>query len=124
MRSISITLLLAFVSVFAFSSGVCAQTGKYVEVKVGYTNIYKQLDPKSEIIKQAKKGDRLELVFDGTSWYQVKINKSVGWIEKRSGEIVNSPRSTPFIPIIVTLILIGGITGGVVYYTKNNAINS
>jgi hypothetical protein len=88
-------------------------------VKVGYANVYKQLDPKSEIIKQAKKGERLEMVYDGTSWYQVKVGKTIGWIERRSGDIVNSPNQFPVVTVLLILLVIGGATGVAVYFNKN-----
>lgn len=119
MRSVSLSLLLCLFSIIAFQSVANAEDGKWVEIKVGYANIYKQLDPESDIIKQAKKGDRLELVYDGTSWYQVKVGKVTGWVERRSGEIVNSGKSNPMPAILLILLIIGGTTGGIVYFNKN-----
>ena len=60
-----------------------AEASKYVEIKSPFANIYEYLDPKSTIIQQAKKGDHYELVYEGTSWYQVKTREKVGWLEKK-----------------------------------------
>ena len=39
-----------------------AKENNYVEIKKPFANIYEYLDPKSNILKQAKKGDFFELV--------------------------------------------------------------
>ena len=85
----------------------------FVEVKKPYANIYKELDPKSDIIEQAKKGDHLELVFEGTSWYHVKVKNSFGWIEKRAGELTDNPGKVSIFSIIMLVLLVGGTFGGV-----------
>jgi hypothetical protein len=64
-----------------------------VEIKRPFANIYEYLDPKSNIIKQAKQGEMFELVYAGTSWYQVRIKDRVGWLERRAGEIIDTPPS-------------------------------
>ncbi len=119
MRSISLSLLLCLFSIMVFQSAASAEEGKWVEIKVGFANIYKQLDPESEIIKQAKKGDRIELEHAGTSWYKVKVGNSIGWVEKRSGKVVNSSKANPLPAILLILVIIGGTTGAIVYFNKN-----
>jgi uncharacterized protein YgiM (DUF1202 family) len=78
---------------------------KWVKIKKPFVNVYKFLDPQSTILKQAKKGDYFELVYEGTSWYQVKIQDNVGWLEKRSAILVNSPNATIFSVPMETLVL-------------------
>lgn len=119
MRSVSLSLLLCLFSMMAFQSAANAEEGKWVEIKVGFANIYKQLDPESDIIKQAKKGDRIALEHAGTSWYKVKVDSSIGWIEKRSGKVVSSSKANPLPAILLILVIIGGTTGGIVYFSKN-----
>ncbi len=67
------------------------QERKSVQIEKQFANIYEYLDPKSTIIKQARKGEAYELVYAGTSWYQVRVRERVGWLERRAGEIVDTP---------------------------------
>jgi hypothetical protein len=64
---------------------------KSIEIQKQFANIYEYLDPKSTIIKQARKGESYELVYAGTSWYQVRVRDRVGWLERRAGEIIDTP---------------------------------
>ncbi|NLG16173.1 MAG: hypothetical protein GX556_02445 [Fibrobacter sp.] len=115
--------VLTFFTVICFSSAISAGEKQYVDIKKPFANIYKELDPKSEIIEQAKKGDHLELVFEGTSWYHVKVKEnSFGWVEKKAGEIVDNPGSVSVFSIILILLLVGGTAGGVFYYIKKNKV--
>jgi hypothetical protein len=68
-----------------------AQESKTVEIRKPIVNIYEYLDPKSDIIKQAKQGEFYELVVAGTSWCQVKVKDRVGWVELRACRITNAP---------------------------------
>ena len=89
---------------------VHAAQSAYVEIKKPFANIYEFLDPKSNIIRQAKKGEFFELVYEGTSWYQVKIKEKVGWLEKRAGDVVDAPKflfySIPFGTFALFIILL------------------
>lgn len=90
--------------------------GQYIVIKQPYVSIYEYLDPKSEILVQAKKNDSYELIYAGTAWYQVKVKDKVGWIEKSAGSIVDNPGFTLFsIPVgtlfFFLLLLIATITG-------------
>lgn len=77
----------------------------YVRVRSPFANIYEFLDPQSRIIQQAKKGDHFELVFEGESWYQVKVQEKVGWLDKQSGMVVSSPTVTFMAVPVGTLVL-------------------
>lgn len=95
---------------------VHANTSKYVEIKKAFTPVYKFLDPQSQILVQATKNETYELVYEGTSWYHVKVDEDFGWIEKSAGKIVDSPATTFLsIPIgtlmFFLLLLIATITG-------------
>lgn len=119
MRSFSLSLLLCLFSISVFQTAAIAETGKWVEINAAFVNVYKRLDPKSDVIKQVKKGDRLELVNYGTSWYMIKLGNDSGWVERRYGEIVNSSTQSPVAAIVLILLIIGGTTGGIVYFNKN-----
>lgn len=89
---------------------------RYVEIKRPFASVYEYLDPKSQILIQATKKDHFELVYEGTSWYQVKVKNKVGWVEKSAGIVVSNPGITVFsIPLstllFFLLLLIATITG-------------
>jgi hypothetical protein len=89
---------------------------KFVQINNPLVNIYEFLDPKSNIIKVAKKGDHFELVFEGTSWYQVKVSDKVGWLDKKYGAVVDNPNPSYLGTFIVFTILLVGTLAGVSYY--------
>jgi hypothetical protein len=77
--------------IFSQASGV---ENRFVKIKKSFANVYEFLDPKSKIVKQAKRGDYFELVYEGTSWYQIKYAENVGWVERRAGNVVENPSIT------------------------------
>lgn len=83
-----------------------AAASRYVEIKKAYASIYAYLDPKSEILVQAQKKDHFELIYEGTSWYQVRVKDKVGWLEKNAGVIVDNPVSIPVKTLIFFLLLL------------------
>jgi hypothetical protein len=113
---------------FVFCMGVCAflflslahpthaKSSQFVKVENSLANIYEFLDPKSNIVRVAKKGDCFEMVFEGTSWYQIKVQDKVGWLEKKAGTVVDNPNSSNAATYIVIAILLLGTLGGVYYY--------
>jgi hypothetical protein len=82
-----------------------AEDVRYVKIKKPFANVYEYLDPKSKVVRQAKKGDFFELVYEGTSWYQVKVEEKVGWLEKRAGVVVAGKGPTIFSIPIATFII-------------------
>lgn len=95
---------------------------KYVEVTTHFPNVYKELDPTSDIIIQPQKGDFLELISEGQRWFKVRTNDQVGFIEARAGKVVDK-RGSPLVPIIISifsvLALSGFVTwGAIIYYRK------
>ncbi len=115
---------------FVFSVCVCAFAvmafvqplqagGKFVKIENPLANIYEFLDPKSNIIRVAKKGDYFEMVFEGTSWYQIKVQDKVGWLEKKAGTVVDDPKtSNTGVFIVISILLIGTLIGAYYYINK------
>jgi len=90
---------------------------RYVEVRKPFQNVYVKLDPKSEIIRQTKKGEYLELLSRGDSWYKVKVDGREGFLETRAGKVVNR-KGAPIITFLLYLLVLGGCVFGVVLYVK------
>jgi hypothetical protein len=111
MRSLVPLSLLCYLFLAASSPFAASQ---FVEIKQPLANIYEFLDPKSNIIVQAKKGDHYELVYAGTSWYQVKVQEKVGWLERRAGEVVSSATSVPIGSLVLLVVILLG-TFGIVF---------
>lgn len=66
---------------------------KYFQVTIAPARILLYLNPDSPILGMAKKGEVLPLVGEGDSWCKVMYADTVGWIEKRNGKIIDSPKS-------------------------------
>ncbi|MBN1308214.1 MAG: hypothetical protein JXA18_09880 [Chitinispirillaceae bacterium] len=117
-RSSSIALF----SVLCVSSVVFAN--QYLLIEEQLAKVYKDLDPKAPIIKQVKKGEYLDLIYDGTSWHKVLVETpegvQEGWIERRAGKIVDRAGNVPVFQIILFLLVVGGTLGGVLYYIQKN----
>jgi hypothetical protein len=119
---------------FVFFMGVCAflaltltqplyaESGRFVKVDKSLANVYEFLDPKSNIIRVAKEGDRFEMVFEGTSWYQIKVQDKVGWLEKKSGSVVSGSSGSNGITWIAIAVLFLGTLGGVYYYISKQKL--
>jgi hypothetical protein len=116
----------SFICFIIFSapfSSITAAAPKYVEIKNSFVNVYEFLDPKSNVIKQAKKGDHFELVYEGKAWYQIKIKDKVGWLEKSAGIIVNNPQYLPIGTFLVfVVLLLGTLIGVSLYIYKQKAV--
>lgn len=80
--------------VVAFCIASYAGETRYVEIKKPFVSVYQFLDPTSKIIVQASRNDHFELVYEGTSWYQIKVKDEVGWVEKSAGIIITNPGSS------------------------------
>lgn len=124
MRRLTAACIIAFYFLLSGATTSHAAESKCVEIKIPFANIYEYLDPKSAVVKQAKKGDQFELVNEGESWYQVKTGEKVGWLEKRAGRITEKQSfkiSSPY--FIICSILFFGAIAGVSFYlyrTKNS----
>jgi len=109
---LAVILLVGAASVFANDDEI-----QYVEVKKPFQNVYTKLDPKSDIIRQTKKGEYLELLRRGDSWYEVKVDGKVGFLEVRAGRVVNK-KGAPIITFLLYLVVLGSCVGGVIIYVK------
>ncbi|MBN1761015.1 MAG: SH3 domain-containing protein [Chitinispirillaceae bacterium] len=118
MRFITLSCMMALFTVLCVSSQVHATS--YLLVEEPLAKIYKELDPKSPIIKQVKKGEYLELIYDGTSWHKVKVDGQEGWIERRAGKIVDKKGGVPVGSIVLLLIVAFGTLGAAFYYISKN----
>ena len=118
MRLISCVGIVSLFMIFCSSPSKAAES-KFVAIKSSFANVYEYLDPKSTVIKQAKKGDHYELVYEGTSWFQIKTRDKVGWLEKRAGTIVDSPNYISPLSIVMVILLLAGTIGGATYYILN-----
>jgi len=96
---------------------------RYVEVKKPFQNVYTRIDPKSDIIRQVKKGEYLELLRKGESgsWFEVKVDGKVGYLEAKAGKVVNR-KGAPVITLLLYIVLLLGCAGGVVLYIKKQQI--
>lgn len=110
--ALAVILMLGAASVFADDEEI-----RYVEVKKPFQNVYMKLDPKSEIIRQTKKGEYLELLSRGDSWYKVKVDGKEGYLEARAGKVVNK-KGAPIITFLLYLLVLAGCVFGVVLYVK------
>jgi hypothetical protein len=106
---------------FAVSAEEPEEEIRYVEVKKPFQNVYTKLDPKSDIIRQVKKGEYLELLSKGESWYKVKVDGKDGFLESKAGRVVNK-KGAPVITLLLYIILLLGCAGGVVLYIKKQQI--
>jgi hypothetical protein len=123
MRLFTATLLF-LASIVFFSSDCSAQTKQYVAVSAPFINVYVNLDPKSMVIGTARKGDHLELVATGDSWYKVKMGTSEGWLEKRAGDVVNNAGNSSTVAIIVVLLFVAGAFGTISYYIYKSKLGA
>ena len=95
---------------------------QFVQIRKPFANIYEFLDPKSKILIQAKRGDSYELVYAGTSWYQVKYRNQVGWLERRSGDVVGSSSRVPVLTILGFVVLLGATLGVTFYVVQRQRV--
>jgi len=120
-------LAVIFTGVFfaAFAEDAVDMGGEpqYVEVKKAFQNVYAKLDPKSEIIRQVKKGEYLELLRKGVNgvWYEVKVDGRIGYLEAKAGKVVNR-KGAPVITLLLYIVLLLGCAGGVALYIKKQQI--
>ncbi len=122
MKRLTVSLLCYLFLLVTYSPSY-AGAAKYVEIKEPFVNVYEFLDPKSNVITQAKRGDHFELIYEGKSWYQVKVKDKVGWLDKQAGIVVNNPQYLPLGTFFVFLILLLGTLVGVsMYIYKQKAV--
>jgi len=95
---------------------------RYVFVKKPSV-VYTKLDPKSEIIRMVKKGEYLELLRKGEngSWYEVKVDGRIGYLETKTGTVVDS-QSGKLITLLLFILILVGAAGGVLFYMKRQQL--
>jgi hypothetical protein len=118
MRFITLAGIAVIFSVVLLSPFKAAAT-QYVKITDPFVNVYEKLDPKSNVLKMVKKGDRLDLLYPGPIWYQVKVGDNIGWVERKAGTVVEgtSVLST-VLPIALIIVLLSGTIFGVSAYIK------
>jgi hypothetical protein len=115
--TVSFALAMSFLAFFSPTKALGAQ--QFVEISEPFVNVYEFLDPKSTVLSMVKKNDRLELIYAGTTWYQVKIGAKQGWVERKAGHVVDGPSLlSPIISIIMIVLVLAGTIYGVSYYLK------
>lgn len=114
-RSIVFSLCVCAFIVMSFAK-LSHATQQYVKIESPLASIYEYLDPKSKIIRTAKKDDYFPLVFEGTLWYQIKVQDKVGWLEKNDGLVVNESKTSNAGTFTIIAILVLGTAVGVGYY--------
>ncbi|MCL2219675.1 MAG: SH3 domain-containing protein [Chitinispirillia bacterium] len=124
-RLFSLTVILTLGVVSALfanpaEQGTAQKDIQYVEVKKPFVNIYVNLDPKSDIIRQTKKGEYLELIAEGMSktWYKVKVDGKEGWLEANAGKVRDNKGSRVITLLLVLCVLAGSLCGVVFYIRK------
>jgi hypothetical protein len=119
MRFITASFATAMFLLVCFSPVKTFAAQQYVEISEPFVNVYEFLDPKSTVLSMVKKNDRLELIYAGTTWYQVKIGTKQGWVERKAGHVVDGPSFlSPAISIVLVLIVLAGTMYGVSFYMK------
>jgi len=93
---------------------------EYVMVKKPSV-VRSQLDPKSDIIRLVKKGEYLELLSKGDSWFMVKVDGKKGFLEAKTGKVVTRPGGK-LITLMLYIVILLGCAGGVVLYIKKQQI--
>ncbi|MDR0307934.1 MAG: hypothetical protein LBI42_14005 [Chitinispirillales bacterium] len=91
---------------------------KYFKVSKHQANIYKEHNnPKSDIVRQTRQNEYLEIISAGESWIKVKVDGREGFIEARAGKVVKR-KSVPIITFLLQVIILLGCAGGIVFYIK------
>jgi hypothetical protein len=119
MRSVIAAVSAAVLAMILFSPSAASAASPYVRITDPFTNVYERLDPKSTVIKLAKKGDRFDLIYAGPLWYQIKVQDQIGWVERKAGRVVEGTSLfTTIISIMLIFVLIAGTFYAVVSYIK------
>jgi len=123
MRLSFFSLLVLSLCVISFSQ----ESKKFAQITDPVTNIYRELDPKSGIIKQAKVNETYPLSYAGTSWYRITIDGQEGFIEARSAKIVDTANpmfSISFTTLVIFIVVLVGTfaaIGVIVFRNRNDA---
>jgi uncharacterized protein YpmS len=95
---------------------------RYVEVKTPFTNIYvTNTDPKSDIIRQTKKGEYLELLSEGKIWYKVRVDGKDGFLEAKAGRVVDK-KNAPIITLLLYILILLVVASGVILFLRKSQV--
>jgi len=125
-RFLGLAVVLTGVFFAVFADGAEPNSDKleppYVKVTKPFSNVYVKLDPKSDIIRQVKKGETLELLRMGETWYEVKIDGRIGYLKVREGVPTNSAGGSVLV-LILYIVLLLGCAGAVILYIKKQQLS-
>jgi len=120
-RLFGLAVLLTGAFSLIFAQGEADKPLEYVEVKKPFQNVYTKLDPKSDIVRQVRKGEYLELLSKGESWYKVKVDGKEGYLEAKAGKVVNK-KGAPVVMLFLFILVLLGCSGGVILYIKKQQV--
>ena len=112
MRSVITAVSAAVLAMILFSPSAASAASQFVKITEPFTNVYERLDPKSTVIKLAKKGDRFDLIYAGPLWYQIKVQDQIGWVERKAGRVVEG---TGLFSMVISIVLIVVLVAGTFY---------
>jgi hypothetical protein len=120
MKLLTLPFVMAMFLMACFSPVKAVAAQQFVEISEPFVNVYEFLDPKSTVLSMVKKGDRLELIYAGATWYQVKIGPKQGWVERKAGHVVDGSAflSPVMVIALVVLVAAGSIYGVSTYLNK------
>jgi hypothetical protein len=125
-RFLGLAVILAGISFAAFATDSLGddkdiESVQKVKVTKNLASVFvSHEDPKSPIIKIAKKGDILELRVAGDSWYKVKVDGKTGYLQARDGKIVSGGGS-PVMYVFFVLVLLCGAVAVILYIMKQRS---
>jgi hypothetical protein len=119
MRHVTLTVGTAIFALMLLSPFSVTAAEQSVQITEPFVNVYERLDPKSTVIKLAKRGDRFDLIYAGPLWFQVKVQDQIGWIERKAGRVVEGKGLfSTIIPIVLICVLVAGTFYVVSSYIK------
>ncbi len=124
-----ITILMVVLFSISIVWGATSKKQYRVVITSPYTNIYKELNPASPIIKIAYRDEAFELEHNGRKWYRVWINLTqTGLINKADAVIDSTGASLKMstagrvgVVAIIVIVLIGAVVVvNQFYFSKKN----
>jgi hypothetical protein len=113
MRRLILSCCAAVFAVLTLVPMNASAASQQVKITEPFVNVYERLDPKSNVLVMAKKGDRFDLIYEGPLWYQVKVKDQIGWIERKAGQVVEGRN---LISLIASILVICGLLAGTIIF--------
>ena len=108
MRGFTVSSVVTVLAIVFFMP-INAMASQSVVISEPFVNVYERLDPKSNVLKLVKKGDRLDIIYAGPMWYQVKLGNTEGWVERKAGNVVEGTNIlSTVISTLIILVIMGG----------------